>query len=79
MFYYFYYFFLQTPTIIKEYGAITDINFCPTSPYDFAVTNSTRVRLCTDKDYNYIVINKESELDENMNEICMKNAMETKM
>ena len=27
----------------KEYGAITNIDFCPTTPHYFAVTNSTRV------------------------------------
>ncbi len=35
----------QNVTTIKEYGAVTHIEFAPNSPYDFAVTSSTRVRL----------------------------------
>lgn len=41
----FYIFYLKVPVTKKEYGAITDIDFCPTAPHYFAVTNSTRVRL----------------------------------
>lgn len=41
----FYIFYLKVPVTKKEYGAITDIDFCPTVPHYFAVTNSTRVRL----------------------------------
>lgn len=37
-------FHLKVPVTKKEYGAITDIDFCPTAPHYFAVTNSTRVR-----------------------------------
>lgn len=37
-------FHLKVPVTKKEYGAITDIDFCPTDPHYFAVTNSTRVR-----------------------------------
>eukprot|EP00123_Amoebidium_parasiticum_P010908 comp20402_c0_seq1/m.25821 comp20402_c0_seq1/g.25821 ORF comp20402_c0_seq1/g.25821 comp20402_c0_seq1/m.25821 type:complete len:495 (-) comp20402_c0_seq1:402-1886(-) len=33
------------PIIVKEFAAITSINFCPTKPYDFAVTSSTRVQI----------------------------------
>ncbi|KAK9463417.1 WD40-repeat-containing domain protein [Lipomyces oligophaga] len=35
----------RTPLLIKEHGAITHINFCPTAPYDFAVTSGTRVQI----------------------------------
>ena len=35
----------EPPTVAKEYGAITHVEFCPSSPYDFAVTNSTRVQI----------------------------------
>jgi len=34
-----------SPIISKEYGAVTRVEFCPTSPFDFAVTNSTRVQI----------------------------------
>ncbi|XP_052700286.1 U3 small nucleolar RNA-associated protein 15 homolog [Crassostrea angulata] len=36
---------LDVPVTKKEYGAITDIDFCPTAPHYFAVTNSTRVQV----------------------------------
>ncbi|XP_059179356.1 U3 small nucleolar RNA-associated protein 15 homolog [Physella acuta] len=36
---------LETPITVKEYGAITDIDFCPTKPHNFAVTNSMRVQI----------------------------------
>jgi len=35
----------ESPTVSKEYGAITHVEFCPAPPYDFAVTNSTRVQI----------------------------------
>jgi len=35
----------ESPTVAKGYGAITHVEFCPSSPYDFAVTNSTRVQI----------------------------------
>ena len=35
----------NSPVISKEYGAVTRVEFCPTSPFDFAVTNSTRVQI----------------------------------
>ena len=34
---------LQNPVTVKEYGAITDIDFCQVKPHNFAVTNSMRV------------------------------------
>eukprot|EP00124_Ichthyophonus_hoferi_P003221 Ihof_evm3s267 gene=Ihof_evmTU3s267 len=33
------------PIVVKEYAAITSVNFCPAKPYDFVVTSSTRVQL----------------------------------
>ncbi|XP_048735009.1 U3 small nucleolar RNA-associated protein 15 homolog [Ostrea edulis] len=36
---------LDVPVTKKEFGAITDIGFCPTNPHYFAVTNSTRVQI----------------------------------
>ncbi|KAI8792920.1 U3 small nucleolar RNA-associated protein 15 [Biomphalaria glabrata] len=36
---------LETPVTVKEYGAITDIDFCQVQPYNFAVTNSMRVQI----------------------------------
>ncbi|XP_071100643.1 U3 small nucleolar RNA-associated protein 15 homolog [Haliotis cracherodii] len=36
---------LEVPITKKEYGAITDIDFSPTEPYNYAVTNSTRVQI----------------------------------
>ncbi|PVU87814.1 hypothetical protein BB560_006431 [Smittium megazygosporum] len=35
----------KIPTIVKEYGPITCINFCPVKPHTFAVCSSLRVRL----------------------------------
>ena len=35
----------ESPTVSKEYGAITHVEFCPAPPHDFAVTNSTRVQI----------------------------------
>ena len=35
----------EAPTVAKGYGAITHVEFCPSSPHDFAVTNSTRVQI----------------------------------
>lgn len=32
------------PVLVKEYGAVTNIDFSPVRPYDFAVTSSMRVR-----------------------------------
>ncbi|KAK3791180.1 hypothetical protein RRG08_025034 [Elysia crispata] len=36
---------LENPITVKEYGAITDIDFCQTKPHNFAVTNSMRVQI----------------------------------
>ncbi|TPX49459.1 hypothetical protein SeMB42_g01569 [Synchytrium endobioticum] len=35
----------KIPITVKEYAAVTDIQFSPTAPYDFAVTSSTRVQV----------------------------------
>ncbi|XP_052792545.1 U3 small nucleolar RNA-associated protein 15 homolog [Mya arenaria] len=36
---------LEVPVVKKEYGAISHIDFSPISPYQLAVTNSTRVQI----------------------------------
>ncbi|CAH1797851.1 unnamed protein product [Owenia fusiformis] len=36
---------LEFPVIKKEYGAVTNIDFSPVEPYNFAVTNSSRVQI----------------------------------
>ncbi|GFR78201.1 U3 small nucleolar RNA-associated protein 15 homolog [Elysia marginata] len=36
---------LENPITVKEYGAITDIDFCQVKPHNFAVTNSMRVQI----------------------------------
>jgi len=36
---------LQNPVNVKHYNKITDIEFSPLDPYDFAVTSSTRVQI----------------------------------
>ncbi|XP_060065526.1 U3 small nucleolar RNA-associated protein 15 homolog [Ylistrum balloti] len=40
---------LEVPVTKKEYGAITHIEFSPTEPNSFAVTNSTRVQIYSSK------------------------------
>ncbi|KAJ3179051.1 snoRNA-binding rRNA-processing protein [Gaertneriomyces sp. JEL0708] len=35
----------QAPILVKEYASISSISFSPISPYDFAVTSSTRVQV----------------------------------
>lgn len=42
-------FYNQSPIVIKEYASVTSINFSPVSPYDFAVTSSTRVQVYSSK------------------------------
>jgi U3 small nucleolar RNA-associated protein 15 len=32
--------------VTKHYNKITDVEFCPAAPYDFAVSTSTRVLIC---------------------------------
>ncbi|RCH83564.1 snoRNA-binding rRNA-processing protein [Rhizopus azygosporus] len=39
----------KSPIVIKEYASVTSINFSPVSPYDFAVTSSTRVQVYSSK------------------------------
>ncbi|KAK9450735.1 WD40-repeat-containing domain protein [Limtongia smithiae] len=39
----------KTPLLVKEHGAITHISFCPTSPYDFAVSSGARVQIFSAK------------------------------
>jgi U3 small nucleolar RNA-associated protein 15 len=36
---------IQFPVLIKQYGAVTSINFSPVSPHNFAVTSSSRVQI----------------------------------
>lgn len=36
---------LKVPIIVKEHAPITDINFSPVAPHEFAVTSSTRVQI----------------------------------
>ncbi|CAL1541616.1 unnamed protein product [Lymnaea stagnalis] len=36
---------LETPITVKEYGAITDVDFCQVKPHNFAVSNSMRVQI----------------------------------
>ncbi|XP_063955936.1 U3 small nucleolar RNA-associated protein 15 homolog [Lytechinus pictus] len=35
----------EFPVTVKEYGAVTDIDFSPVEPYNFAVSSSTRVQI----------------------------------
>ena len=35
---------LGSPALLQQIAAVTHIDFCPTSPFDFAATSSTRVR-----------------------------------
>ncbi|KAI8970331.1 WD40-repeat-containing domain protein [Mycotypha africana] len=39
----------KSPIVIKEYASVTSIYFSPVSPYDFAVTSSTRVQIYSSK------------------------------
>ncbi|BFY97652.1 hypothetical protein BsWGS_00692 [Bradybaena similaris] len=41
---------LQAAVIVKEFGAVTNIDFCPTKPHNFAVTNSMRVQIYSGED-----------------------------
>eukprot|EP00040_Diaphanoeca_grandis_P039484 m.259188 g.259188 ORF g.259188 m.259188 type:complete len:499 (-) comp37676_c0_seq1:100-1596(-) len=36
---------LEFPVVVKEFSAISQIDFCPTKPHDFAVCSSIRVQL----------------------------------
>lgn len=36
---------LQSPILLKEYGAVTSIDVSPMEPHEYAVTTSTRVSL----------------------------------
>ncbi len=36
---------LQDPVVVKEYAAVTHIDFCQQAPHDYAVTSSTRVQI----------------------------------
>ncbi|KAK6173701.1 hypothetical protein SNE40_017107 [Patella caerulea] len=40
---------LTVPVTVKEYGAITHIDFCPVAPYYMAVTSSARVQIYSPK------------------------------
>ena len=36
---------LQDPVVVKEFAAVTGIDFNPVAPHDFAVSSSTRVQI----------------------------------
>lgn len=36
-------FFIKTPVQIKEFGAVSKVDFSPQPPYNYAVTASSRV------------------------------------
>ncbi|TGZ85421.1 WD40 repeat-like protein [Ascodesmis nigricans] len=38
-----------SPLLIHEYGSVTSINFCATTPHDFAITSSTLVKVFSSK------------------------------
>jgi len=40
-----YFYFKKFPILVKEFAAVTSIDFCKTEPHDFAVTSSTRVQI----------------------------------
>ncbi|XP_071494279.1 U3 small nucleolar RNA-associated protein 15 homolog [Diadema antillarum] len=35
----------EFPVVVKEYGAVSDIDFCPVEPFSFAASCSTRVQI----------------------------------
>ncbi|KAI9318662.1 WD40-repeat-containing domain protein [Dichotomocladium elegans] len=39
----------KNPILIKEYGAVSSIDFSPISPYDFAISSSARVQIYSSK------------------------------
>ncbi|KAF9921035.1 snoRNA-binding rRNA-processing protein [Linnemannia zychae] len=39
----------KSPIVVKEFASVSSINFSETSPYDFAVTASTRVQIYSSK------------------------------
>lgn len=39
----------KNPILVKEYAAVNAIHFSPVSPYEFAVTSSTRVQIYSSK------------------------------
>lgn len=34
---------LKYPIVVKEFSAVTSVNFCPVAPFNFAVTSSLKV------------------------------------
>lgn len=38
-------FFIKTPVQIKEFGAVSKVDFSPQPPYNYAVTASSRVNV----------------------------------
>ena len=42
------------PILIKEYAAVTSIDFSPTLPHDFAVTSSTRIQVYSPRTHTVI-------------------------
>ena len=41
----FYHCFFQFPIVVKEYGAVSHVDFCRSKPHDFVVTSSSRVSI----------------------------------
>ena len=39
------FFFLQFPIVVKEYGAVSHVDFCRSKPHDFVATSSSRVSI----------------------------------
>ena len=37
--------FFQFPIVVKEYGAVSHVDFCRSKPHDFVVTSSSRVSI----------------------------------
>ncbi|KAJ2391926.1 U3 small nucleolar RNA-associated protein, partial [Coemansia sp. RSA 2603] len=35
----------ESPVLVKEYGMVTSLEFCPTKPHDLVVTASTRLQM----------------------------------
>ena len=37
--------FFQFPIVVKEYGAVSHVDFCRSKPHDFVATSSSRVSI----------------------------------
>lgn len=49
------FFFIKTPVQIKEFGAVSKVDFSPQPPYNYAVTASSRVNTTLNLFFFYIV------------------------